>query len=263
MKTKIFFLFLLLSIFTFVLIAQASDPYWDGYDDAQNGYWQRSDDREYLVGYEHGTNGDDEKEEQQEITPPAPPAKHAVKKRSKETTLVVKANPLGGYDSMGEINGKAVHFIIDTGATYVSLSKATADKLRLKYSKTKPIRMQTASGQDRSYLTKIRTISIGDIVLHDVPAAISTHDYPEHPLLGMSFLGQLDISQRGNQMSLRKRKLSEPTPPTPCHHGQEGLQMPQDPMTQQRRIWVLHWILPTLHEWNQSTPKSVPLHRVE
>ena len=203
------FLLLLISICFCAATAQANDPYWDGYDDAQGGFWKRSDLQEYLKGYEHG-----QLEQEEEKTPVIAPKKqlNTIKKPtkihqkySKKDELIVKANRYGNYQTTGQINGRDVLFIIDTGASLVSISKTTAHKLHLKYSKSKPIRMQTASGTDRAYLTTIKNISIGNIVLHDVQAAVSSHNFPQYPLLGMSFLTQLDLHHNGNTMTLRKR----------------------------------------------------------
>jgi len=119
--------------------------------------------------------------------------------------LVLTADSLGGYRTEGKINGKKVNFIIDTGASLVAMSKSTAQRLKLKYDKTRPIRVQTASGLDRVYLTTIKKISIGKIVLRDIEAAVSTHDFPKYPLLGMSFLGKIELIQQDKKLILKKK----------------------------------------------------------
>ena len=135
-------------------------------------------------------------------TIPSPPA---AKRLTTKQELVLKADKHGGYQVMGKINGRKVNFIVDTGASLVSLSKNTARKLRLKYGKNRPVKMQTASGIDLAYLTTIKKISIGKIIVYDIKAVISTHDYPRYPLLGMSVLSKLELIQQDNIMILRKK----------------------------------------------------------
>ncbi len=135
------------------------------------------------------------------IEKPDAPAREQTQKHE----VVIRADPLGGYRTMGKINGRKTNFIIDTGASLVFLSKTTAKKLKVRYGKNRPIRVQTASGFDIAYLATIKKISIGKIVLHDIQAAISTHDFPRCPLLGMSFLEQLELSHEGNKMIIRKK----------------------------------------------------------
>jgi aspartyl protease family protein len=185
-----------------------ADPYWDGYDDAQNGFWKRSDNSEYLQGYEQGQSELEEETQDTDsvihLTHIDKPVKSA-EKPLRNQQVIIKANRYGNYQIKGKINNREVDFIIDTGASLVSLSKTTARKLHLKYSKLKPIQMQTASGTDRAYLTTVKKISIGNIVLYDVQAAISTHDFPRYPLLGMSFLNNLEFQHKNNTMILRKK----------------------------------------------------------
>ena len=51
------------------------------------------------------------------------------------------------YRANGKINGKSIPFIIDTGATYVSLSKQQAEQLGIDYQQsTRTGKAETANG---------------------------------------------------------------------------------------------------------------------
>lgn len=105
----------------------------------------------------------------------------------------------------GSINGQAVRFLVDTGANTVALNSALARRLGIDYTKGQAGVATTASGYARVYGIKLRTVKIGDIVLHDVDAGVIDGPQPEYPLLGMSFLGALEMRRDGDRMDLIKK----------------------------------------------------------
>jgi len=110
--------------------------------------------------------------------------------------LVLQRNRMGHYVANGSINAQPVTFMLDTGATDVSIPAAIANKLNLIPGPTATY--QTANGPVDVRLTKLETISLGDISLHDVRATINPGYKSNQILLGMSFLKHLEFSQRGN-----------------------------------------------------------------
>lgn len=110
--------------------------------------------------------------------------------------------PNGNYMVNGRMNGKNVTFIVDTGASYIAMNKNLARALKINLGNQK-VYVHTASGTETSYLVMIDTVSIGDIKMFNIPAVISNHDYPREPLLGMSFLKHVDMSQENGQMVLK------------------------------------------------------------
>lgn len=105
----------------------------------------------------------------------------------------------------GSIDGHAVRFLVDTGANTVALNSALARRLGIDYTKGQAGIATTASGYARVYGIKLRTVKIGDIVLHDVDAGVIDGPQPEYPLLGMSFLGALEMRRDGPRMDLIKK----------------------------------------------------------
>lgn len=117
-------------------------------------------------------------------------------------TLVLQRNRYGHYVATGFINGEAVEFLLDTGATDVSIPEALAERLGLK--RGIPITMQTANGTITAYTTVLENVALGGIVLHDVRANINPGDSADEILLGMSFLKHLEFTQRGDTLTIKE-----------------------------------------------------------
>lgn len=112
----------------------------------------------------------------------------------------------GHYRAEGMINDSPVRFLVDTGATAVALSGAAAARLGIDYKRTgRKAAAQTAGGMVRIYELKLNRVQVGDIVLHNVDAGVIEGNFPAEPLLGMSFLGQLDMKHESNRLELRQR----------------------------------------------------------
>lgn len=115
--------------------------------------------------------------------------------------VVLERNRGGHYVASGEINGASVTFLLDTGATDVALPTALARQLGLK--RGPEVTMITANGQTQGYRTRLDSVRLGSIVLHDVGATFSDGIEDSTVLLGMSFLKRLDFSQRDGKLVLR------------------------------------------------------------
>ena len=112
----------------------------------------------------------------------------------------LQRNRFGHYVATGEINGQPVEFMLDTGATDVSIPADVADRLGLERGRRAVY--QTANGPITAWRTTIDEIRLGPIRVGPVPASINPHDSTEAVLLGMSFLRALDFSQQGNTLTL-------------------------------------------------------------
>ena len=116
--------------------------------------------------------------------------------------VILTRDPGGNYWANGKVNGEDVTFIVDTGATVVVLNKVQARALKIKLG-NKEVEMITASKTETAYQVLLDTVSVGDIEVHDVPALITKHTYPQEPLLGMSFLQHINLSQENGRMILK------------------------------------------------------------
>lgn len=120
--------------------------------------------------------------------------------------ITLQRNRFGHYVSSGKINNVDVRFMLDTGATSVSIPQRTADKLQLV--RGLPYEASTANGTITVYATNLNEIQIGDIVLRDIRASINPYMDVDDILLGMSFLKHLEFTQRDDQLILRQYNQS-------------------------------------------------------
>ncbi len=116
--------------------------------------------------------------------------------------LLLTRNRAGHYVASGSINGEAVVFMLDTGATDVAIPGPVAKRLRLKQGKA--MIYQTANGPVRVYATVLDDVSLDNISLQGVRASINPAMHQQEVLLGMSFLKHLEFTQRGNTLTLRQ-----------------------------------------------------------
>jgi aspartyl protease family protein len=121
------------------------------------------------------------------------------------TPLLARLWAKGGHwVAKGTINDKRVNFFIDTGATYIILSKKHARRLKIRYKRTKSFKLQTASKEVTAYPVILDSVGVGKIVLKEVYAAVVKGYTDEDIILGMSFLGRVKISYDGSDMMLKQ-----------------------------------------------------------
>lgn len=119
--------------------------------------------------------------------------------------LTLWAEDDGFFYAPGSINGSAVRFLVDTGANTIALSRVLAERIGIDYRKGRQGVASTASGVTPMYLVKLDRVSIGDITLRNVDAGVLLGNHPDIPLLGMSFLGKLDMNRSGDRLELKRR----------------------------------------------------------
>ena len=117
----------------------------------------------------------------------------------------ITADEQGMFLADGSINGQAVRFVLDTGSTLVSLSEPLARQLGLDYRNGREGESQTAAGVVRIWRIELATVTLGDIVLHRVEAAVHEGDFPATALLGNSFLGRVEMQRKGRAVELSRQ----------------------------------------------------------
>jgi aspartyl protease family protein len=107
---------------------------------------------------------------------------------------IVKAAD-GHFWAEAKVDGRAVRFLIDTGATAVALSQTDAKRLGID---TKALdysyKVMTASGETRAASVKLASVSVAGAQVRDVEALVVEKGL-ETSLLGMSYLGRLSSFQ--------------------------------------------------------------------
>lgn len=117
------------------------------------------------------------------------------------STVVLQRGTDGHYRSEAFINGKKVDVLVDTGATGVAISQHLADQLGLK--SINAIQLNTANGDSVGYMVRLKSVKIGGIEESNVSAMIAPN-LDGDVLLGMSFLGRLDVRLFKGEMTLKQ-----------------------------------------------------------
>lgn len=107
-------------------------------------------------------------------------------------TTRLAAGSDGHFRAEARINGRPEPVLVDTGATYVSISESTARRLGISLSPADfRYKAQTANGETPVAVTRIDRLEIGRVEVRDVEAMVSKGDVLPVTLLGMSFLKKL------------------------------------------------------------------------
>lgn len=120
-------------------------------------------------------------------------------------SAVLTADVQGHFTTDGLVNGMPIRFVVDTGATLISLPASEARRLSLDYRKGQKAMMGTANGNTPGYLVKLDTVRIGSVTLHGVDAVVIDGAGLTFPLLGMSFLNRMNMKREGDIMTLTRR----------------------------------------------------------
>ncbi len=118
-----------------------------------------------------------------------------------EEPIVLERNRSGHFIATGRINDEPVEFLLDTGATYVAVSTALAERLELEPAGS--AWFNTANGRVRGELTWLEEVSLGGFSATGVRGSISPGLEGDVALLGMSFLNRFNIEIRDARMILR------------------------------------------------------------
>ena len=118
--------------------------------------------------------------------------------------IVLTAGTGGHFLTGGSINGRPVQFLVDTGATSVSMGVADADRLGIDYLRGQLARGQTANGSVTAYLVKLNSVKVGEVEVFDVDASVlPVSSGPV--LLGNSFLNRFQMRRDSDQLVLERR----------------------------------------------------------
>ncbi len=104
----------------------------------------------------------------------------------------------------GLVNGNAVRFVVDTGASAVTLPGSDAVRLGIDYRKGEAGTMQTAAGPTPAYRVKLDTVRIGGIELNSVDGVVIEKGLTV-ALLGMTFLNRVEMKQESGRLTMTRR----------------------------------------------------------
>jgi aspartyl protease family protein len=120
-------------------------------------------------------------------------------------SITLSADTRGHFVTTGAINGNTIQFLVDTGATAVTLSSSDARHLGINYRAGPRSYTQTANGVVPAYRVKLDSVRLGDITANNVDAVVIEGNGLPVALLGMSFLNRMEMKRDGLTMTLTKR----------------------------------------------------------
>ena len=111
----------------------------------------------------------------------------------------------------GVLNGKQIRFLIDTGASYVSIGGNLAAQQGLLSGK--PTKFETANGSVVGQLFENQSIKVSDLATPPLTIGVMPNS-PNTALLGQNFLRHVELLQVDNKLILRGRNagLTAPSP---------------------------------------------------
>ena len=111
----------------------------------------------------------------------------------------------GHYHLTAEVNGTAIRFVIDTGASSIALGPRDAERIGIDPENLAYIgEAQTANGTVETAPVNLDSVTIGDIRDESVPAVVLRADL-EQSLMGMSYLSRFArVSIESNRLILER-----------------------------------------------------------
>jgi aspartyl protease family protein len=118
--------------------------------------------------------------------------------------IVLMAGSDGHFMTTGQINGKTTQFMVDTGASVISMSAADADRMGVNYKSGRTVELSTANGMTVGWQVNLGSVRVGDVEVFNVPAVVASRDMP-FVLLGNSFLTRFQMNRTNEEMVLIRR----------------------------------------------------------
>lgn len=120
------------------------------------------------------------------------------------TEVVIPVGLGGHFLSEGQINGRPVRFMVDTGATLIAMSRAEADRLGIAWREGQPSQAQTANGVALTHTVTLGRVRLGSVELSNLQATVMPAPMP-YVLLGNNVLGRFQMRRDSDVMRLQLR----------------------------------------------------------
>lgn len=123
---------------------------------------------------------------------------------SSARSVTLSAGTGGHFITDGQINGGAIRFMVDTGASTIAIPASDAIRLRIDYKKGRRGTTQTAAGPAEVFLVRLDSVRVGDIEVQNVEAVVIERGL-DIALLGNSFLNRMEMRRDGATMTLIRK----------------------------------------------------------
>lgn len=119
-------------------------------------------------------------------------------------SVTLSAGAGGHFTADGQINGGAIRFVVDTGATAIAIPARDAIRLRIDYKAGQRGISQTAGGPTAIYIVRLDSVRVGGIEIQNVEAVVIEQGL-DVALLGNTFLNRMEMRRDGSTMTLTRR----------------------------------------------------------
>lgn len=119
--------------------------------------------------------------------------------------IVLTAGPGGHFITSGAINGRAVSFMVDTGATAIAMSQSEASRIGLDLRNGQRALGNTANGAVPLVMLTLTRVRVGEIEVANVQSVVMPAQMP-YVLLGNSFLSRFQMRRENDVMRLELRR---------------------------------------------------------
>jgi aspartyl protease family protein len=119
------------------------------------------------------------------------------------SVMTIPIDQDGHFRLRGFINNQPAMFLVDTGATYISVSEDFARRANLQGGS--PVKIKTANGARTGQLVHGVTVVVGSFSVAAASVAVGTAGQGNEVLLGQSFLRNFDVTMNDRQMVIRTR----------------------------------------------------------
>ena len=136
-------------------------------------------------------------------------AKGNCKDIGKEETFPI-SRPNSVVKLLVVVNGVQGTFILDTGATFVSIRRSFAEKAKVRIDEESKLQLSTANGMTEAKRAQATTVQVRSLQANDVPVVVQADEKGSYGqgvdgLLGMSFLSRFNLTIDGRQIKLSSR----------------------------------------------------------
>ena len=122
--------------------------------------------------------------------------------------IVLKGDSRGHFVNQGMINGRIMQFMVDTGASIISITDKVAERAQLP--EGLPMQFQTANGVREGTVRRAERIEVGPLTVNNLRVGTGyTAESEKDALLGQNFLRYFEVSMVGNTMRLKARESNE------------------------------------------------------
>ena len=120
-------------------------------------------------------------------------------------SMVLTADSNGQFSARVEVNGVSATFLVDTGASVVTLPASLARRANVNLERATPITIATANGRTQGYRVLLNTVKLGTLAANLVEAVVVDDAKLPFALLGMSFLNRMNLRREGDSLTLQQR----------------------------------------------------------